>query len=594
MVNISNNRGGLGINVITNIRYGGRLLGACVFFAVAATIPGRQLHAQTQDAINAASRQAEILQRQQQDLLRQDLERAKKALPNIGGADLRRADPEMPVGGDARCRQVDELVIEGAEHLRKATAEQLAERYTGRCLGVAEIEQILGLVTKDYIEQGYITTRAYLPGQDLSGGRLRIVVIEGSIEDYRLEGEGASRIFVPGAFPGGAGDKLNLRDLEQGIDQINRLASNRATMEIVPGSVPGKSIVVIRNKKSFPAHIYLGYDNLGSEATGKEARTITATLDAPFGLNERWMVTQRRSQPHDPKHNSRSTSLDFWIPLGKSSLAFNISRSTYTNVLQLPSGKGLKTNGETLNRALTVDRVAYRDQAGKLSFYARLSAQDSRNYILDQLMEISSRKLSQIDLGVNAFMLLGGGVLTSQIVYSKGLRLFDALEDPSGIDDDAPRAQFSKVNVDLGFSRAFSLASVPFNWSSQLSYQYAETPLYGSQQIQIGSNSSVRGFSLNSLSGDRGYYWRNELALPWQFAIAGETVGGRVYAGYDVGRVRGLAQGASRGTLAGSTIGIAVQWRGASWELYSSRPVDLPVGMQKESPQTWFRVSYAL
>jgi hemolysin activation/secretion protein len=563
-------------------------------FAAAAWLAAPPLQAQTPDAINAAARQAEILQKQQQDLLREDVERAKKVLPAVGGADLRRPEMEARQGQEGACRRIDELVIEGAASLRKRTADQLAEQYTDRCLGVSEIEMLLGLITRDYIEQGYITARAYLPAQDLSSGRLLIIVVEGSIEDYRLDGEDTQRIFIPGAFPAAPGEKLNLRDLEQGIEQINRLASNQATMEILPGSVSGKSIVVIRNRKTFPAHLYLGYDNLGSKATGKDARTVTATLDAPLGLNERWMVTQRSSQPHDPEHNSQSTSLDFWIPVGKSSLGFNTSRSTYENVLLLPSGKGMHTNGETLSHAVTVDRLAYRDQSGKLNFYARLSTQDSRNYILGQLMEVSSRKLSQIDIGSTGFLLFGGGVLTSQIAYARGLKLFNALEDPANIDDDAPRAQFNKVNVDLGFSRAFAVAGVPFNWSSQFSYQYAETPLYGSQQIQIGSTSSVRGFALNSLSGDRGYYWRNELGVPWQFAIGDEAFGGRVYAGYDVGSVRGLATGTSRGTLAGATIGLAVSWRGANLELYSSRPVDWPAAMQKESPQTWFRVSYAL
>ena len=42
--------------------------------------------------------------------------------------------------------------------------------YSKRCLGVAEIEQLLGAVTREYIVDGYITTRVYLPPQDLTRG----------------------------------------------------------------------------------------------------------------------------------------------------------------------------------------------------------------------------------------------------------------------------------------------------------------------------------------------------------------------------------------------------------------------------------------
>ncbi len=569
-----------------------RLFGCLGCSLVLAIVASPTVNAQTPAVIEAA-RQAEILQKQQRELLLQEQERARGSVPGVGGQDLRQ--PAVPSGGrdDGRCRQIDELVIDGGELLRRRVAETLAEKYVGRCLGVGDIEAILASITADYIEQGYITARAYLPAQDLVSGRLTIVVVEGEIEAYRLDGEGAGRIFVPGAFPGAAGDKLNLRDLEQGIDQLNRLASNRASMEILPGSAPGKSIVVIRNARSLPAHAYLGYDNLGSRSTGKRAYTLTATLDAPLGLNERWMFTRRDALPDDPEHNSLSNSFDFWMPAGKWSVGFNISRSTYVNVLTLASGAPMHTNGSTLTQAFTLDRLVYRDQATKINAFARLTAQDSRNYILGQLMGVSSRKLSYAELGGNAFFLVAGGVLTSQMTYAHGLRLFGALDDPQDIAQEAPRAQFSKFNLDLGFSRNFSLLGLTLGWSSQLAYQFARTPLYGSQQMLIGSTSSVRGHTRNALSGDRGYYWRNELSAPWRLALGGEMLSGRFFAGYDTGQVRSWVQGASEGRLTGRTLGLAAQWRGGNWEIYNSRGIDQPSFMLKEPSQTWFRVSYA-
>lgn len=555
-------------------------------------VPALAAHAQTAADIDAAGRQADFVQRQLQERLQEEIERARKAVPAVGGADLRQA-PQPAVSPGGACRQIDELVIDGGERLRQRTVRDLSARFVGRCLGVAEIEQILAGITADYIEQGYITTRAYLPAQDLGSGRLSIVVVEGVIESYQLEGEDARKIFVPGAFPGAPGDRLNLRDLEQGIDQINRLAANQATMEVRPGSKSGQSIVVVRNRRSLPAHLFMGYDNMGSESTGKHAYALTATIDSPLGLNERWMVTRRRSQPNDGEHNSGSDAFDFWVPVGNWSLGVNVSRSTYVNVLQLASGNKMHTNGETRTQSLTVDRLAYRDQASKLTVFARVSLQDARNYMMRQLLEVNSRKLATAEFGANGFLLAGGGVINAQLVYARGLRTLGALEDPDDIDPDAPRAQFKKINLDLGYSRALAIGELSLNWSSQLSYQYARRPLYGSQQIQIGGIGSVRGFMRNSIAGDRGYYWRNELAWPWQAAFAGESWRGRLYAAYDTGSVRGIASGTAHGQLAGATVGLSAQWRGAAWELYNSRPVDVPVAWKKEAPQTWFRVSYA-
>ena len=33
-----------------------------------------------------------------------------------------------------------------------------------------------------YIDRGYVTSRAYLPQQDLSSGELRVIVVEGRLE----------------------------------------------------------------------------------------------------------------------------------------------------------------------------------------------------------------------------------------------------------------------------------------------------------------------------------------------------------------------------------------------------------------------------
>ncbi|WP_375617248.1 POTRA domain-containing protein, partial [Bartonella sp. AP58NXGY] len=94
-----------------------------------------------------------------------------------------------------------------------------------RCLGIAEINKVLKAVTKLYMKRGYIAVRAYLPEQDLRGGRLKIVVVEGQVEDITLEGhkvERQSQGEIITAFPNLVGQPAHLRSIEQGLDQINR------------------------------------------------------------------------------------------------------------------------------------------------------------------------------------------------------------------------------------------------------------------------------------------------------------------------------------------------------------------------------------
>ena len=74
-------------------------------------------------------------------------------------------------------------------------------------------------------------------------------MVEGKLSKIRVEDGGKNSISVGTIAPGLEGAPLNIRDLEQALDQANRLASNNATLEMLPGNTPGDSIVVLHNKR---------------------------------------------------------------------------------------------------------------------------------------------------------------------------------------------------------------------------------------------------------------------------------------------------------------------------------------------------------
>ncbi|CAN7752875.1 ShlB/FhaC/HecB family hemolysin secretion/activation protein [Variovorax sp. LjRoot290] len=555
------------------------------------------LPAQAQIDPNALDRQNQLIERQQQERLRQEQERALPQRPPPGGTDLRTIEPKVSVPDiGAPCRDIRVIRIGGASRLPEDVGNAITRDYAGRCLGAAELEAILAALTKSYIDRGFITTRAYLPAQDLRSGVLEIAVVEGRIERFELQqtGRSAGAVSIPGAFPAHPGDLLNLRDLEQGIDQLNSLSLNEATLDLQPGSQPGQSVVVVRNKARLPVHLFTTYDNTGTPATGEKSASATLSLDSLLGLNELIAITRRQSVPHEREHNSGMTALRASVPFGYSSFSVDASESDYTNTLVLPSGRKLASEGRTATQSLGVDRVVYRDQASRASMSAKLTAQDSRNFLGGEFLSVSSRKLSTLDLGTAAFTQLAGGVLNARLGFVRGLTILGALEDPAGLSDKLPHAQFSKFALDLGYSRRFDIGGQPLLWSSQFSGQRSRDTLYGSQQILVGGIASVRGSLLNTLSGDSGYYWRNEIALPWQTVAGGETLSGRVYVGYDFGRVSNHADGVPSGSMSGATLGASLLWRGLSVDLFASRALHLPASMTRESTRVGVRLSYSL
>ncbi len=547
------------------------------------------------DVINAA-RQAAEYQKRVEDQLRRDIESVAPSDRAPSGMDTRDLVPEEdPSAVSGRCFQIDTIRIVGAEHLSRRTRRQIDERYAGTCIGIVEIERILAAITKDYIERGYVTTRAYLPQQDLTDGELVIEVLEGRLESILLQDPEDKSVNLWTAFPASEGDILNLRDLEQGVDQLNRLPSNNAFIDILPGATPGTSRVVVANRRGRPFRLNLDADNQGQRATGRDQVGVSASSDNLLGLNELLMFSHRRSTAYDrDTRMSDSNSFVYIMPLGYSTLSLTYSESNYVSTIQAPSGLKLKSDGNNKTASYNLDHVLYRDQDSRISVAANLTNKDSENFLQDQLLEVSSRELSILTLSTSAMTALVGGYLSADIGYAQGLKQFGALEDGDNLPDEAPRAQFEKYTLGLGYNRPFVLENQRWSWSSQLTAQYAKDPLYGSEQIFVGGLYSVRGHDENSLSGDHGYFVRNELSYFPHMQLGGQAISARTYLGYDFGETFSRNDFVPEGRLSGVTLGATLWWQALQTDLMLSAPVEVPHALDRESPQLWVRMSYSI
>lgn len=552
--------------------------------------------AQTSSDVEAARRQAEVLQRLEQQRQRQDVEKFRPSERPPEGIDTKRLlpKPEASAAGPG-CHTIREIVISSAPHLSTSVREQINARFAGKCLGVAEIEQILGEITKAYVMRGYIAARAYLPAQNLTQGRLEITVIEGKVSRIRIEDDGQGSVSLGNAFPGVEGDVLNLRDLEQGIDQINRLASNDARLDILPGDAPGESIVVVRNQPRRRLHLTLSYDNQGDSSTGERQSGVTLGVDSPLALDDFITVTHRKSTPGDERYRfSSSESLLYSLALGYATVSLGQSHSRHATPMQLPSGLELVSSGSTTTDYVAVDRVMYRDQASKATLGTTLTTRESANYLGGNFLQVGSRNLTVLEIDGSAATRLGDGALLTNLGISQGLAALGALKDADGAPDSAPRAQFRKYRLGVAYTLPFRWAEHDLTFSTQFTGQYAAHVLYGSEQMLIGGLYTVRGFVRNTLSGDHGYFWRNEASMRLPIPVANTSLNSRIFIAYDQGQVLNRGPDVPSGRLAGTALGLSLSWQGAVWEWFCTRALSGPSWMNLEGTQGWFRVSFSM
>lgn len=85
--------------------------------------------------------------------------------------------------------KVTHIHFEGASQLSASQQTRLTSPYLNSCMGLIHINALIRDVSQWYLAAGFVTSRAFLPEQDLAKGTLTIAVLEGRIEAIVVNGE---------------------------------------------------------------------------------------------------------------------------------------------------------------------------------------------------------------------------------------------------------------------------------------------------------------------------------------------------------------------------------------------------------------------
>lgn len=522
----------------------------------------------------------EQTQQNQQMLLQQNQQQRDELTRSVS---TDRPPIAAPQAEDERCFVVNDIQLENASLLSATTRQRLTKDYLHQCLGISKINQLVAQISDWYISRGYVTSRAFLVEQDLNSGVLRIPVLEGKLQKIVMDNAPSRQLYM--AFPGLEGKVLNLRDIEQGMEQINRVRSTPAQIEILPGDNPGYSIVNLTANPEFPLSVSLGFDNSGQKSTGVGQLNGSLVANNPLGLADKWFISSGRSSAFSHSRDSRSLQAGVSIPWGYGLLDYSYSRSDYRSSFDNQGFLWL-SRGDSTNHRLTGNWVVFRNGDIKTGLMAGLSHYNSHNYLNDALLQSSSRKLSSLQFGVTHTQKMAGGVATFNPTFSRGMDWFDA-ESDDGKNGELPKAQFRKWSLSASFQRPLR---DDLWWLSSLYGQWSPDRLYGSERLTLGGDSSVRGFKEQYLSGDIGGYLRNEL----NYTLFTLPVIGQVNAvlALDGGWLQqDQYDEFASGTLWGGALGLTTSNRYVATQLTLGTPLQYPDWLGPDHLTAYYRIS---
>jgi hemolysin activation/secretion protein len=478
------------------------------------------------------------------------------------------------------------LKLEGERVEKFSWLEEMLLPYQGQKIGKEGINLIVKRLTNALIARGYTTTRIGIPEQDLSSGTLKLMLVPGIIRNIHFTNPDTRANWYT-AFPNRPGNILNLRDLEQGLEQIKRVPSQDADMQISPGENPGESDVNITMKSSNPFRMTFSLDDSGTKATGKIQASTSLSFDNLFGLNDLFYVSfNKDAQQEGDQYGTRGNSYQFSVPYGY--WTFTLSGSSY-NYHQTIEGvnQTFLTSGKSDNTEFRVQRLIHRDQQSKTHLQFGIIKKHSKSFIIDT--EIQRKNVTADEIGISHRQYYGKTVLDVQLNHRWGVPWFNAQEDTDNMDPDTPTTRYKLWTFSTTLSKPVKMGNVEGKYSFTFSGQYTKDLLYATDYFSIGNRYTVRGFDgEQTLLAEKGFYIRNEWSMP-------VAQGKEAYVGLDYGQVSGPGTQWLLGKkLAGAALGIRGNEGGIYYDIFTSWPLYKPEGYQTSPYSLGFQLSYQL
>ncbi len=544
----------------------------CAAVGVAALLLGAVFTDQSLLAAQLSPGDLELQREQRRREARE--ERLQPAVPDVRLLpDAERSASAYPA--EQPCFVIEQVAVEGAERVPlRHQAAVIIDTAVGQCLGIEGIRQLMAQLQNLWVSKGLITTRVLAPAQDLSSGSLRLLVVPGIVDKTLLASGG--RINLETAIPGAAGDLLDLRDIEQGLENLQRLPTVRAGVQLRPGELPGETDVVVDWQQERIWRVAIGINDAGSENTGEKQASATLYLDNALGLSDLIYISRGTDLHSNSRYGSDNYIAHFSLPLGYWEIGFTASGYDYEQTVAGAVDE-VEYSGTSRRRSLNIGRVVQRSARSKTSVNLALTRRRSRNYIEDVEVEVQRRETAYWELALNNRYFFDRATLDSSLAFRKGTRWFGA--DPAPEEASGDATALSEIfHLRTTLSVPFELAEQRFRWNSGFFRQWTDTPLTPQDQFTIGGRYTVRGFDGEvSLAADRGWYLQNDIA--WLLP----NTATELFVGLDYGEVSGKGARFLPGRrLTGAVVGIRGNWKGLSYQLFAGRPVSKPHGFQTD------------
>lgn len=456
--------------------------------------------------------------------------------------------------------------------------------FVNRKLTVEDVNRLSNSLNTALIEHGYVTSRIGIPSQSLASGNLQFNLQLGRVESV-LYKTYAQPLPWQNAFPIREGDILNIRNIEQGIEQMKRIGSQNVAVELEPGTKPLATNIVLETTKKPPIHGMISIDDSGLKDTGKLQWTAAIGVDRIFNANDSLNLSINRDAAQDgERKGSRNHTISYSIPRGKDTFSISYSDMKYHQTIN-----SIATPFISSGHAKTVrgswNHVFHRDRMTKRSWDIIISKRNAKNYINDAEIAVQRANTASLEVGILERRYIKKNTLYSRAAIKQGVGWFGSQPEYG---NGAPSTRYTQLLLDVDYQipRIWGHRPASITTSFHGQWTLGDKRLFSRDMISLGNRYTVQGFDgENTLMAESGWYMRNEVAsyIPkWKSSV---------YANIDFGAVYGSSTEVLTGKfIAGTSLGIRGQFKsGLFYDVFVGAPLYKPSGYKTDSVTAGFQ-----
>lgn len=492
-------------------------------------------------------------------------------LPKSGEAALPAAAPERPALTlpSSTMIQVSAIDISGAAAIPAAELQPLVAGLVGGRHSLAELEQGAQRISAYYRGRGYLLARAYLPAQDIQDGKVEMRVLEGRLNQLKLDNK--SRI--GDAWVGArlndvkAGEALQSDTLESSLLRLSDTPGLEVRSSLKPGASVGTTDLDIQVRDGRQVEGGFGVDNYGNRYTGQYRLGGNVTVNNPFGLGDALQISGV-SGGKDFNYGR----ISYQLPVHRSGTRLGVSYAG----MHYELGKDfdqLDAYGKARIGSVFLTQPLVRRRAWSLN--GQLSLEHKQlNDVIGATATRVNKQYNNVTLGLSGEArdsVNGGGLTQASFSLTRGNLGMDAGSAALDALGHATQGQFLKFNPQV---MRLQRLNDRFSLYTQFSAQVANGNLDSAEKMDLGGAYGVRAYPQGEAAADDAWLGNAELRYSlsdqWQALtffdaaqghlnhdpIAGDGANRRTLAGFGAGFRWSNPQGYSlQGTAAWRTSG---------------------------------------